>query len=273
MAVHAAHGSLPKLLSLSPGEFLRSSTIRQISRAALVGLVYFLLARLSVLFLAPPEELAVLWPPAGYFLGILLITRRHDWPLTSLAVMAASWLASVSIGILPLVGLAFALARCVAGIAGAWALVRFAGPVVRVDTPRGVVSLGVLAAVAATTLTGLIGGAVLMRQRDMPFVEAWRAWRNFDGLGILIVTPLVLTWPREGFRLPAPLSWRAVEMVLVAGGVLASGILAFAASDSRTYFAIPLMIWAAMRFGPRGAAWAMAVVSVIAAMFTLAGSG
>jgi signal transduction histidine kinase len=89
------------------------------------------------------------------------------------------------------------------------------------------------------------------------FAEVWRTWWLSDLSGALVVTPLVLTWAtrrRRGLS-----RWQVVE-----GVALLTAIVLLAEVPSQRdvpYVVFPVLIWAALRFGPRGAATALALVS------------
>src|SRR5215468_2741473 len=53
-----------------------------IALAVVVGIVYFLAARLSLALLTKPEGVAVFWPAAGVSAGVLIaLGSRARWPV------------------------------------------------------------------------------------------------------------------------------------------------------------------------------------------------
>jgi signal transduction histidine kinase len=107
----------------------------------------------------------------------------------------------------------------------------------------------------------------------------WRAWWIGDMVGVLLVAPVILAWTgnrRVRFRR----HW--LEAVGLSAALLdVSTMVFFQGSRIPTVFSpfheldilLALMIWAALRFGPRGAATAACGVSAIAVVGTSLGYG
>jgi signal transduction histidine kinase len=77
----------------------------------------------------------------------------------------------------------------------------------------------------------------------------------------LIVVPLALAWYR-----PLPVGWRArrwAEAAVLVGAIVALSTYASRSSDPLLYLVFPLLIWAALRFGQRGATLAVAITAVL----------
>jgi PAS domain S-box-containing protein len=87
--------------------------------------------------------------------------------------------------------------------------------------------------------------------------EVWRTWWLSDFSGALVVTPLLLTWASRGY---ARLGRREVLEGLTLLAILV--LLAELPSQRDVpYVVFPALIWSALRFGPRGAAAALLLVS------------
>ena len=106
---------------------------RSQSRASLAlhllgtGLLYVLLARISLYFVYAPVGVASLWPPSGLALAAVLLTQRRYWPamfaVLFTSITFANLLASNSL----LVSLAFAFANCAESLLIASMLARWLG--------------------------------------------------------------------------------------------------------------------------------------------------
>ena len=99
-------------------------------------------------------------------------------------------------------------------------------------------------------------------------------------LASLTLVPLIVTWRRFEFSALQTASWkRYFEASLVAVGLLIVGLL----SSSRTtgpdmrpallYLPLPLLLWAAIRFGPRGSSVTLLVVSIFEIWAAIHGLG
>jgi signal transduction histidine kinase len=135
------------------------------------------------------------------------------------------------------------------------------GALDRVDQVLGMLAaLAIAAAISATvgTLSMLWGGIVAA-----PDVATfWRTWWLGDLAGALVVVAAALAWRQA----PAA-AWRRLrtpEGALMVAAVAALGAIAVSIDEPVTYVVFPALIWAALRFGPSGAALAIVVASVLA---------
>jgi integral membrane sensor domain MASE1 len=162
-----------------------------VALAAVVGLAYFLAARLSVELVLKPEGVAVFWPAAGISSGVLVaLGPRARWP-----VAAGVTLATIVIHQLiadPLwAGTALGLSNAAEAVITAALIERFFGSDFSLDRLRHV--LGFLVAVIVGTAASGIGGAVTYRlfQGSLAaMLTTWQHWFASDAIGIVIVAPL-----------------------------------------------------------------------------------
>lgn len=141
----------------------------------------------------------------------------------------------------------------------------------------------VFIAVAAVGLPAIaaFAGAAIRAAEGYPYWPAWDEWFLGDALAQLIVTPTILYWVFDNsWRRPVPDLARMVETAALLVGLLVTGYFAANAVGypanimGLVFFAPgPFILWAAIRFGMRGATGAMAVVAVLAVAAALAGHG
>ncbi len=126
--------------------------------------------------------------------------------------------------------------------------------------------VAVAVAVAATLGAGVnaIGG--------QPYGSSWWTWFLSDTLAALILAPMLLLWFAVGVRgLYASSRWQYTELILLYGGLLVLGLTVFdtrlfdmVIADAEIYLPVPFLLWAAIRFGPRGLASALSLGVVLA---------
>jgi integral membrane sensor domain MASE1 len=161
---------------------------------------------------------------------------------------------------------------------GAYLLDRYASGWQFVDRPVDVVRFAVLAALASAALGATIGfGSLALGgiARPAQFGKAWLTWWTGDASGIFVVTPLIVALGVRDW-----ISWnvrRVLEgfALLVLTVALAQFVFGSEATIAHplAYLPMPLFIWAAFRFGQRGAAVTVALVYAIALLGTLRGTG
>jgi signal transduction histidine kinase len=121
-------------------------------------------------------------------------------------------------------------------------------------------------------MLGASVGAEARAIRGFPFWASWQGWFLGDVLASLVLAPTIILWASAGLQgLRARSRARAAEAVVLYGGLLVVGWLVFVRgtrdpdpSDAWLYLPVPLLVWAAVRFGPRGLMSALSLVTVLA---------
>jgi signal transduction histidine kinase len=127
-----------------------------------------------------------------------------------------------------------------------------------------------VAAIGAPTLVACgIAALGWLSDDSVGGVEFATRWGVANLLGGVALAPIFVTWIGEGSGWLGRISdRRALEAGLLATALVASAYFGFPAAAA-TYpvlacMPIPLMLWAAVRFGPRGASGAILLVSIMA---------
>ena len=144
--------------------------------AALLGmlalaLAYAALAQVSLVFVAHPQNVAIIWPPAGIALGALLVTAPRRWPIVLVAVAAAVTVANLNAGSTLFVALGMALAHTLEPLLAAALLWRLGGA--SLGSVQGIGRFFAAAALGPPAVAGLIGGLVVVTAYGAPLVGAW----------------------------------------------------------------------------------------------------
>jgi signal transduction histidine kinase len=249
-----------------------------VALAAVVGLAYFLAARLSVELVLKPEGVAVFWPAAGISSGVLVaLGPRARWP-----VAAGVTLATIVIHQLiadPLwAGTALGLSNAAEAVITAALIERFFGSDFSLDRLRHV--LGFLVAVIVGTAASGIGGAVTYRlfQGSLAaMLTTWQHWFASDAIGIVIVAPLVIG-VSAAVRLPPPRS-EIIEGAAALVALAVTTILAISMPQELWNTVVPvallfpMLLWVADRCRPVFAAAAAFLVSIAVVSTAVFGIG
>lgn len=253
--------------------------LQQLLVAALVAAGHFALVRLSLVFVLPPEGLSPIWLPSGLLLAVLLLLPWRRWALVMGVVFGTTWLSNWLGGYDPLTALSFTLVNCLEPILAAALLNRVAGVPVTFHRLKDVIYLTVVAAMLSNAITAALGALVSALVFNAAFVDAWLIWWLSAGAGMSLVTPVIVLWTRSHdlhatFTIP-----RVLEAILIFGLLIVASLVVFTVEPGRVgYLVQPVVLavffsWAGWRRGPRGAASAGLIATLIGLVFTLGGAG
>jgi signal transduction histidine kinase len=209
------------------------------------------------------------WPAGGLGIAVLYLGGLRWWPGVLLGDAGSLlWdVLSSELAVPPGSALAEAAGDMARAVVAVLLLQRLAGPHAAMDRLRHVGALVVAvasgAAISATVAMLALWAGDVIQASDM--AAFWRSWWLGDVSGALVVVPLVVAWVRR----TAP-SWRGRgwEAALMIAAVATLSAIALSADEPLTYIVFPALIWAALRFGPRGATLAVAVAVVMAVWAT-----
>ncbi len=240
--------------------------------------VYYATARLGLHYASIGQSISLVWPPTGVALAALVLLGPGAWPGVALGAFLAN--AATPIPLPAAAGIA--AGNTLEAVLAAWLLVRAAGRRPRLDAMETVRALMLSAAPLGALVSAVIGVTALTMTGALPAAGAAAAvavWWTGDLLGALVIAPLVLAWaliPPSSASARGPL-----EVVLLClGTVIAAeaglGHLLPVPQLFRfdyLYLLFPFVIWAALRFGSRGASLMTFTISVVAVWRTVQGDG
>jgi signal transduction histidine kinase len=245
-------------------------------RIALLAAIYTIVGRLGLMADPVGGFATLVWPPSGIALAALVLYGSKLWPGVTLGAFAVNFWVGAPFG----VAAGISAGNTLEAVAGAWALSRIAGFKPSLERLKDVVALVALPACLSTAIGATIGATSLELGGVIEagsFRDVWQAWWVGDMIGDLLVAPLLLTW---GAPERSPVVARPVEALTLAATLLTVCLFVFGPWTSaklewlrRVNFLIPILMWAAIRFGPRGATAAAFVCSTMALWGTITGHG
>jgi len=249
---------------VSPLEALPSRRQPRWAAHALFALLHFG----ATLTFRPGSEVvqqALVWLPSGIGIGWLWCLGPRGAGLLFVSVLAHRW----SLDYAPTLALTGALGSTSEALLGAWLLSRL-----EVEPQflrlRDVLGLAVAAALAplASLACSFVSRSLPWFGIDTPVFSGWDGWWRMNALGILVCVPLVGTLraaPRPSARECAVLGALAVALL---SGIAAIwfGLGPDPLGILLLYLLLPLVLYAALRHGPRGTAL-LAAVAVVATAY------
>ena len=233
--------------------------------AAVAGL-YYGAGRAGLQLAYLHGTVTALWPPVGVGIAALVILGPGLWP-------------GIVIGDLLLADFSTPWGTIVGQTVGNTLEVLVAAIVFRRLTQRRIALervwdvLALVACAALGTLISAAFGAVSLRLGDVIKADelgsVFRTWWLGDFAGALVFAPLILVWA-------ARRSWRMPRMQLAEAVLLLAVLIVLIEVPSQRdvpYIVFPVLIWAALRFGPFGAATGLAITASLTLWNTAHGSG
>src|SRR4029453_12292235 len=198
---------------------------------------------------APP-----VWAPTGLSLAALVLFRQRLWPGIALGALLVILWAGASAG----VALGISAGNTLEAVLGAYALRRVPGFDPALGRLKDVLALVFLAALLSTAVSATVGVSTLFLAGVLPRAElfaTWRVWWVGDAVGDIVVAPLPMA--SRGLRDVLRDRRRLLEGVGIVLLALVLGQLVFRLERStplhllvRPASFFPLLVWAALRFGP-----------------------
>jgi signal transduction histidine kinase len=235
--------------------------VRFVAGVILLGAVYYGAAKLGQT-LRYTASVAAIWPAAGVGVAALYLWGTCWWPGLLLGEILVNTDLYREDSMLPLGSLlGQQTGNILEMLVGALLLRRLIGSRARLDSAEQVggmlTALAVAAALSATVGTASMLAGSVIGHAEIP--SFWRTWFLGDFAGMVTIVPAAIAWAQ-----PLPAGARQIrtwEGGLLVASVAALGVVAVTIDESVTYVAFPALIWAAFRFGLRGATLAIAIVA------------
>lgn len=237
---------------------------------------------LSVLFSLESHLYATFWPVPGVLLGLYLLAGRTLWPaLTAVGISTVFIVNLLFVGLNPFSAVAFPVVDAFFAMVAAIVLRDRLKLGMEFLEGRDVFGLGVLVALVCMGVNAAVSVWIAYPTVSGRYLEElFFTWWLALGLGVLVFTPLVMTWARPfAVDLPWTSTVRRFEIIVMSIYLaIACRIMFFPFPSgfqlhNQTTLFIPFLLWAALRLGPRGISVALLFVNFTLVGFTRLGFG
>jgi two-component system, LuxR family, sensor kinase FixL len=243
---------------------------------------YYLATRTAWVLTIPDSRVSLFFPPHAVLVSILLLVPTRHWWAYTLAAAASHYFATQQEDWPPLYALqaeAFDAVKNVLAAAGIRIFIK--SPFNRI-TLREAIIFVLIAAVVVPFGTAFWGAEFTVANNFE--TQYWVEWRNLgvsNGVTAIVLVPAILLGVHSfsAKRINAA-PMRILEACFLAAGILAVGYVVFDrlpagpdTSPALLYAPIPLLIWAALRFGLGGISASMLVITILAIWGTMQGNG
>ena len=239
--------------------------------AVCVFVGYYLGARLGLALTFLPNPASVLWPPNAVMLAAMLVCPARLWWAIVAGAFPAHLLAELQGGVPAPMVLSWFVSNTAEALIGAGCVRALRREPITFDRLLDV-SAFMLAAFVGAFLSSFIDSAfvALNRWGHSSYWEVWRSRLLSNVTAALTFVPVIVTW--HSARLAAlwpPAGARFAEAAALVAGLVIATVLVFdsplsmSAAPAVIYVPLPFLLWAATRFGPRGASASFAMVALL----------
>jgi PAS domain S-box-containing protein len=251
--------------------------IPYLAKLALLAAIYYGAARLGLQYASIGQSISLVWPPTGIAIAALTLLGYRYWP----GIALGAFLANAATPVPLLAAIAISAGNTLEALVAAYLIRHMAGPRPELGNLRHVRAF-MVAALLGALCSASIGPASLWVTGALPspaVPAAVAVWWAGDVLGALVIAPVFFTW-----TLPPQAednTRRLIEVIVLCLGTIVAAELAlgrvFDPAVLRQvdyhYVLFPFVIWAALRFGARGASLMTLTVSAVAVGHTIHGGG
>jgi signal transduction histidine kinase len=221
----------------------------------------------AVVFAPSGDPVASWWPAAGIAVALIALAPRRWWWRLAVGIAVVSALANVTGGRSPELSAVFGIANAAEAIVAGAFLRRGRDDIPDLSSLDQFVQLVVAAVLGAVTIATIasFGAAVL---DDGDFIQSWRSVACSHAASVLVIVPVAMARNRP----PPPLGWELPVQVL---SLLAVTLAVFSPDQSLslTFVPLPFLVWGALRFDVRIAAWELVGFGIAATLLTSRGFG
>jgi PAS domain S-box-containing protein len=244
--------------------------MRAWGRVGLIGLAYWASHLLGYFFQSPVYRVCPVWPASGVGLAVMLLVPARERTRTLVVLGLVTLLSNLLMSGSLTMSAGFVAANVLEFAIGERLLRSRREKPMSLHSVGGVLRFALVAALWPP-LPALIGAGTVALSVGAPFAPSYLTWWFGDALGLLLVTPLVLSWAELE---PSLRPTRSLETLVLAVAWAVATWLTFNPGPQRfvilqPYMLLPLLAWTAIRVGGRGVTTALAALATAAILSTL----
>jgi signal transduction histidine kinase len=266
---------LPQESTHSVPHFFRTSAI-----AVLVAISYYAGSQIGFLFAPHHALVASYWPSNAILLAAFLLAPPRMWWAFLVAVLPIHFLLHLGTHMPMSVVLGKFAGNTSEALLGAFCIRRFVKPRVLFDTAEGVIVFFAFGVFLAPLVTSFLDAAVVVYSGiGRHYWELWRSrlFSNMLAAPTLAATIIIFALNGNSWVRKANLK-KLIEGGLLAVAVVFVSVLIFARQGASgmpalIYAPLPLLLWAALRFGMGGISTSMLVLTLISIWNGIHGRG
>ena len=251
--------------------------------SAILSSAYYITAKIGFEFTLQPGSISTLWMPNSLVLATLLLTDARWWWVMIAATLPAHVASELLSGVPVMMVLSWFVSNSAQALLGAWLLRYWIGTEINFRRARDLTAFFICGAFLAPFLSSFLDSALVKLNAlgSPPYWDIWRLRFLSNVLATLILVPFIVEWVQEGLSSVKQATFsRFIEGGVLMSVLFAVGVVVFNTQQStfqqapaRLYWPLPILVWAAIRFGIRGVTTGLLLVMFLAIYGATHGSG
>ncbi|MGA1408393.1 MAG: bifunctional diguanylate cyclase/phosphodiesterase [Prochlorotrichaceae cyanobacterium] len=249
----------------------------------LLAVIYFLSAKLGQTFAIPPGNVTPVWIPSGIILAVILIKGYEMWPGIFLGAFlgnVSAYFSTDSVATIVralLAGTANGIGDSLCATVGAFLILKYTQTTFPFNRFRHVCCFIVYGAIVGSFISAFLGVTSLCATGFLPwdqYLSVLFTWWTGDGVGVLILTPVILSWMgrEQGPRLGLALRLETIVYLMIITFATFYSLL-----PSRIHIdlliLLPLSMWSVVRLTQEITHLSILIISGTAITFTVLNIG
>jgi signal transduction histidine kinase len=260
----------------------RARLIRDVVAVVAAALSYFVGTRIGFALTTGDMPIATFWPPNAILMAALLVAPVRLWLAIVLALVPAHFIEQLHNGVPIATAAGWFVGNVGEALLGATLIAVYGGRKRLFQTGYGVVRFLLFGFVAAPLITSFLDAAIVVGTNwGQNYWDLWTSRLLSNMLAQLTIVPIVVAFGETGLDRPWDRTRRFwIEAALLAAAVVAISLVVFRSESLSSanlpaliYLPLPLLLWAAMRFGPGGLSASMLLIALVSIHSLMNGHG
>lgn len=258
---------------------MKPPALKRILNIIIVAVIYFIAARFSLLLALGHTNASPVWPPSGIAFALIIMLGFDVWPGIAIGAITANILvfyqnqAADSATIL-ITSAIISIGNTLEALSGYYLLKLFNSSQI-VNRARDF-ALFFITALLMCTVSCTIGATALVLNHVITwpnYVAVWFTWWMGDVSGVIVLTPILLSWKNIG-RIEKIGTVKAIQIVLlfITLGIyltaVFSGWLPIGLNKAKVFLIFFILIWCAFRMNQ----WQSSLVVLFLSAYTIWGT-
>jgi len=251
-----------------------NSPFHTIVLACLVAVLCYLTTTLGWALMIRPQMLWPIWPGCAFLVAVLLLVPRKIWPVLIAAGLGGFFVYDLQVGLQIRPTIFLVLADIAEILIAALGVSYSCDGLPRLNSIKSLIKYSFFAVILAPLAAAFVSSADF----GADYWVRWRIGFFTEALALLTLTPAILSWVSATRPwMPKSRAFYFEAATLIAGLGLLSYVAfvapGHAAPPLAIYSLLPLLLWAALRFGLMGISTSMVVVALLSTWGAVHGRG